>query len=139
MKPFVKISLLAITIVGLSGIFAGVYLFNEQHLDLRSTAPDFEISATGLQKAFDENEADAASKYVNRIIEVTGTVQSVKSGEQNIASISLQTGSIISSVICTFVSKSDLSGLVPGIQVKVRGECSGFLMDVLLNNCVLIK
>ena len=139
MKPFVKISLLAITIVGLSGIFAGVYLFNEQHRDLRSSTPDFEITAIGLQKAFDENEAAAASKYVNRIIEVTGTVQSVKSGEQNIASISLQTGSIFSSVICTFVSKSDLSGLVPGTQVTVRGECSGFLMDVLLNNCVLIK
>ncbi len=139
MKPLIKISLLAILIIALSGIFAGVYLFNKQDRDVRGVTPDFKLTAAELQKAFDENEADATSKYVNRIIEVTGIIQSVKAGEQNIASISLQTGSVLSSVICTFVSKSDLSGLIPGKQITVRGECSGFLMDVLLNNCVLIK
>ncbi len=139
MKTYIKIALFVVFFLALAGIGFGLYLFNLQHKDLMKVSPDFVLTAADLQKAFENNEADAGAKYVNRIIEVTGSVGSVKRGEDNIISITLETRSDISSVICTFAAESDTSKLVPGMQVTIRGECSGFLMDVLLNNCVLIK
>jgi hypothetical protein len=139
MKKSVKIALVAVAFLGLAGICVALYLFNMQHKNLQKTKPDFVMTSIDLQKAFEENEAVSIGKYVNKIIEVTGTIESVKAGEGNITNVALKTGSELSSVICTLSPQSDPTTLVSGNEVKIRGECSGFLMDVLLNDCVIIK
>jgi hypothetical protein len=139
MKTSVKIALAVVLIIALGGILGGLYLFNKQHADLQKSKPDFVLTASDLQKAFEDNEADATAKYVNKVIEVSGTIESVKTGEGNVTNVTFKTGSDLSSVICTLSPQSDASKLVPGNEATIRGECSGFLMDVLLNNCVIIK
>lgn len=138
MKPSVKISLFVVFFLALAGILIALYLFNMQHKDLQKVKPAFIISAVDLQKAFEENETSAASTYVNKVLEVTGTIASVKKGENNVLSIVLKTGSDLSTVICTFPPETDPAKFTAGNQITVRGECSGFLMDVLLNNCVTL-
>jgi hypothetical protein len=101
--------------------------------------PDFIITATLLQKEFEDDEAAASSKYINKILEVTGTIASIKPADKQIISISLNTASGLSSIICTFEAINDPSRLRNGDEITLRGECSGFLMDVLLNNCALIE
>jgi hypothetical protein len=139
MKTSVKILLGVVLFIGLVGIGVGIYLFRMPHKDLGKAKPDFVITAVDLQKAFEENESAATAKYVNKIIEVSGTIESVKPGEGNSLNVTLKTGSDLSSVICTFVSSSNPTKLTAGNHVTIRGECSGFLMDVLLNNCSLMK
>lgn len=138
MKPLVKIALFVVFFLALAGILTALYLFNKQHKDLEKVKPDFVISAIDLQKAFEENETSAASTYVNKVLEVTGIIESVKTGENNVLSIVLKTGNDLSTVICTFTPEIDPSKFTPGNQITARGECSGFLMDVLLNNCVIL-
>lgn len=138
MKPFVKIALFVVFFLALAGIFTALYLFNMQHKDLQKAKPDYVISAVDLQKAFEENESLAVSTYVNKVLEVNGIIESVKKGEQNVLSITLKAGSDLSAVICTFPAETDSSKFIPGNQITVRGDCSGFLMDVLLNNCVIL-
>lgn len=139
MKTYVKVALFVVFFMALAGILGALYLFNMQHKDLQKIRPEYTITASVLQKAFEDNETDASAKYMKKIIEVSGTVESVKTGEGNVTSITFKTDSELSSVICTLVPNFDTSKLLPGSQVVVRGECSGFLMDVLLNNCVVIK
>jgi len=139
MKTYVKIALFAVTFIALSLILAALYMYNLKHTDMAKARPDFVVSATFLQKAFDDNETAASAKYINKIIEVTGKIASIKPAENNIINISLETGDELSSIICTFSAISDPSKLKEGDDIVVRGECSGFLMDVLLNNCALIK
>jgi tRNA 2-selenouridine synthase SelU len=110
-----------------------------QDKNLQKAKPDFAMTSIDLQRAFEDNEAVSIAKYANKIIEVTGTIESVKAGEGNITNVALKTGSELSSVICTLSSQSDPAALVSGREVTIRGECSGFLLDVLLNNCVVIK
>jgi len=138
MKKHIMIALFVVFFMALAGILAALYLFNLQHKDLLKVKPDFVFTATDLQKAFDEDEAAATAKFVNKIIEVTGIIESVKTGEGNILSVTLKTGSVFSSVICTFPPGTDSSVFVVGKQVVIRGECSGLLMDILLNNCVVV-
>ena len=139
MKKSAKTALSVVILLGLTGLGVGLYLYNKQDKNLRNEKPDFIITSIDLQKAFEEDEAASIARYVNKIIEVTGTIESVKAGEGDITSVILKTGRGLSSVICTLSSNADPAALVSGNEVVIRGECSGFLMDVLLNNCVIIK
>ena len=139
MKLYVKIALGVVTLIALAGILAALYMFNMKHKDMAKAKADFVLSASALQKAFEDDEIGASIKYTNKILEVSGKIASVKPAEQNIISISLATESDLSSVICTFNDISDPSSFKKGDEITLRGECSGFLMDVLLNNCAVIQ
>lgn len=139
MKTYVKISLAVVSLLALAGILGALYMYNMKHTDMAKAKPDFVISASSLLKVFEENEADASVKYINKIIEVDGVIQSVKTSDNNIVNISLATESDFSSVIATFTSIGDYTQFKAGDKITLRGECSGFLMDVLLNNCAVIK
>ena len=138
MKTPVKISLILVFIVVVAGIATAVWLFYKKPADLGKTKPDIIITSSELQKEFEINESEAGTKYTNKILEVTGTIASIKKEGEEQPSITLKTDSDFSSVICTLASSGDISVLAAGDEVTIRGECSGYLMDVLLNNCVII-
>jgi hypothetical protein len=139
MKTSVKIALFVVFFIALGGILAALYMFNMKHTDTAKAKPDFVVTATDLQKEFENNETAASTKYINKIVEVKGTIASIRPAENNSVNITLVTGSEMSSVICTFITLADHSKLIVGDSVTIRGECSGYLMDVLMNNCALIK
>jgi hypothetical protein len=138
MKPYVKIALFVVFFIAVGSILVALSLYFKKHSDLATTKPDYVITATALQKEFENNEKTASEKYINKVLEVNGTVSSVTQADNSNINISLKTESDLSSVICTFAG-TDMSRFKTGEEVKLRGECSGFLMDVLLNNCALIK
>lgn len=138
MKTSVKIALFVVFFMALAGILFGLYLFNLKDKDLQKVKPDFVISASDLQKAFEGNETTANTTYLSKVIEVTGIINDMKSGEGNTVNVSLKTDSPLSSVICTFQAMTVLQKFKTGDKITIRGQCSGFLMDILLNNCVVV-
>jgi hypothetical protein len=138
MKPYVKIALFVVFLFAVGSILIALSLYFKKHSNLATTKPDFVITATALQKEFEDNEKTASEKYIKKIIEVRGIVGSVTQADSSNINISLKTGSDLSSVICTFAG-TDKSKFKTDQDITIRGECSGFLMDVLLNNCALIK
>jgi hypothetical protein len=139
MKTYIKVALFFVSFITLAGILAALYMYNLKHTDMAKAKPDYVITATQLQKEFEDNETTASAKYTNKIIEVTGKIVSIKPADNNVTNITLATGSDFSSVICTFPAIADPSKLLQGSEITLRGECSGYLMDVLLNNCAVIK
>lgn len=138
MKPYVKVALFVVLVFAVAGILYALTLYNKKHPDTSKVKPDFIITATSLQKEFEESEAAASAKYINKIIEVSGSIASVAKVNGNNVNISLNTGNDLSSVICTFAS-ADPSKYKAGDEITIRGECSGFLMDVLLKNCAIVQ
>lgn len=138
MKTYVKVALFIVTFIALSAILAALYFYNLKSTNMAKARPDIIITASALQKAFEVDETKASIEYINKILEVTGNIASVKPAENGAISISMVTESDLSSVICTFNAVADPSVFRVGDQITLRGECSGFLMDVLLNNCALI-
>jgi hypothetical protein len=139
MKTYVKVALVFVAFIAIGAIFAALYLYNLKAKDMSKAKPDFVITASALLKAFEEDETKASATYITKTVEVTGKIGSVKPAENMVVSISLITDSELSSVICTFPSVKDASVFRAGDEITLRGECSGFLMDVLLNNCALIQ
>jgi hypothetical protein len=138
MKPYIKIALFVVLFIALSGILVGLIMFNKKHPDTAKARPDFIITAVALQKEFDNNEAAASARYINKILEVNGTIASVTPADSSHLNIALKTRSDMSSIICTFPAISGSPGFKSGDEITLRGECSGFLMDVLLNNCAIV-
>jgi hypothetical protein len=138
MKPIIKIALFVVFFVALGGILAALIMFNKKHVDTSKAKPDYVLTATALQKEFEENEKEASARYIKKIIEVSGDIASITPADSNNLNISLKTGNELSSVICTFPASGEALKLKPGDEVTLRGECSGFLMDVLLNNCATV-
>jgi len=138
MKTYVKVALFFVTFIAIAAILAALYFYNLKSANMAKAKPDFIVTASALQKAFEADETKASTTYINKIVEVTGKIASVKPAENQVVSISMVTESDLSSVICTFPAVSDPAVFKVGDEITVRGECSGFLMDVLLNNCALI-
>ena len=138
MKPYIKITLFIVLVIALITILTALIEFNKRHADTAKVRPDFVITATTLQKEFEDNETAASARYINKIIEVSGIIANTALSDSAHLNISLKTGSDISSVNCVFPAIGDLSKFKPGDEVILRGECSGFLMDVLLKNCAII-
>jgi cytochrome c-type biogenesis protein CcmE len=139
MKTTYKIVLAVVSVIAVAGVLFGLYMYNLKPKDLQKVKPDFVVTAPDLIKAFETDENAATAKYVNNIVEVSGTIQSVKPGENNALTISLNSGNDISSVICTLQGNTEPNNFRPGEQIIIRGTCSGFLMDVLLNNCAVVQ
>lgn len=138
MKLWVKIVLFAVLVIVITAICVGLNKFNLKHPDTAKAKPDFVVTATMLQKEFEDNEGTASSKYINKILEVNGTIASVTPADSTHLNIALKTRSDISSVICSFQNITDPSKYKTGEEITLRGECSGFLLDVLLKNCSII-
>jgi hypothetical protein len=146
MKLYVKIALFVVLFIAISGILAALYLFNLKHTNLAKSKPDFFITASVLQKDFADNDVTASARYINKILEVEGTIVSITHSDSTNTNISLKTGCDASSVICTFPAIKGFSKFKAGEEITLRGQCSGFTqlfsgeppLDVLLNNCALI-
>jgi len=139
MKTYVKVALFVVAFIALSAILAALYMYNLKATDMSKAKPDFIITASALQQEFEVDEAAASTRYVNKILEVTGKITSIVPGANNSITITLVTENDFSSVICTFPAIADPSVLKTGQEITLRGGCSGFLMDVQLNNCAIIK
>jgi hypothetical protein len=139
MKTYTKIALFVVSFVALSVILAALYYYNLKQTDMSKAKPDYVLSSALLLKAFEDNETDASTKYINKILEVTGIISVVENASDNTLNVSLISGSDHSSVICTFPAIKVPELFTPGKEITLRGECSGYLMDVLLNNCAVIK
>ncbi len=128
--------LLAILVVGIA-IGKGVQMYTKGPVSIADEKVDLSISPQSLIKDFTTDEAAANTKYMNQVIQVDGTVQTVvKNGDQY--QVSLQTGNPMSAVTVTFEKAQDLSNYAPGDNIKLKALCSGFLMDVEMTNGVLI-
>lgn len=95
------------------------------------------IRATELFKAFEENESSANTKYLNRVIEVTGIVSEVFANQENNTVVILKSDDLLFGISCTLEhSAADLN---PGNSIVLKGICTGYLSDVVLTHCVLVK
>jgi len=137
-KRNILITLAIIFVIGLIGGSYGLYLFFKKHKDLSKEKPDFQLTATALSSEFEANETEASKKYIDKVVEVNGPVESIEMGSDSTINVTLKEAGATSGVICAFQGRG-----INDVKVKkgdiaiIRGECSGFLFDVLLNNCVL--
>jgi hypothetical protein len=130
--------LIALLIAALLG---GAYAwreYNRGHESMTETKADLTASAGELYSAFSTDEAAANAKYLDKTIEISGKV-SATSTEEGTTTITLFADSETGGVTCKLdpLSKHARITFQEGEQITVKGICTGYLMDVVVERAVV--
>ena len=112
--------------------------FKKSEARVASKKADVEIEAVRLLQDYEMDESAANAKYLDKIVVVTGTIASVNEDSLGI-SLYLKENDAITGVICSFdKSTLSVSSVQAGSAISIKGICTGYLMDVVLNKCALV-
>ncbi|MEM6316948.1 MAG: hypothetical protein AAF960_04720 [Bacteroidota bacterium] len=136
-KPL-KYSLMAIATLVVIGGIATTFIFNAPKMTVENKSVDFQLSATELYQEYNENESVADQKYIDQVIEVSGTIFELSTDQQGATVVLLATGDSGAGVLCTLVADAAFDKKV-GDSVTLKGVCTGKLMEVVLNRCVTVE
>lgn len=132
-KRIIIIVLILIVLVG--GI--AFYLFNKKVESLEKAEADYSLTADELFDAFEENEQAALEKYEGRILEISGEVVDIQQSEQ-LMNVTLKAeNALLGGVSCSFRQLEN--EIQAGDEIIIKGKCHGFLMNVILSNCVIVN
>lgn len=101
---------------------------------------DHQLQATQLYQDFNEDESSSNTKYVGKVLEVVGTVNRVAPDGKEKILLVLDTNAD-GEVHCQLsaATNTDITKIPIGKTIKVKGTCSGFLLDVMLDECIIIE
>lgn len=137
-----KIIWFALTVVMLGlivGAFTYLYVFRKAEVSVASQKADIEIKAAELLKKFTDDENSANKLFLDKVIIVDGLISSITEDSTSV-SIYIKDASDIAGVQCGFDKTAiDKSRLQTGDAIRIKGVCTGFLMDVVLNKCSVEK
>ena len=96
-----------------------------------------EVTAAQLVKDYQANEAEANKKYLDKAIQVSGTVSDIKNNQDGNSTIMLASDDVFAGVLCTLKEKP--VNVTSGATITIKGICSGMLSDVRLREAVIVK
>lgn len=137
-----KIKLIAgaiVVVLTLFLLFLKLYIFRNSDTSVGSRKADTELNAGELIKSFETDELSANARYLNKVIEVKGIVDNIADTKNDIT-VYLKEKGKTAGVMCSF-AKIELKHktLKPGDTAIIKGVCNGYLMDVVLNKCAVVK
>lgn len=131
-----KITVLILLLIILVGGTIAYRMFTKPNRDV-ATEKGIVITAAQLVTEFQENESAANVKYLNKPIEVSGTVSNVAQNQEGITTVLLSSNDAMTGVFCTL--KENNPNIKTGTQVVIKGICNGMLSDVRLGEAILVK
>ena len=124
----------------------GLREFNRGHDDLASSKADHAIAAPELLAAFVNDESAANAQYVEKVLQVKGTITIIETGAGDApVNLMLDSGDPMAGILCEF-NEADLpKDWAAGAAVTVKGICAGYLGsdllpgNVILQRCVAVE
>lgn len=116
-----KIGLVILALV-LAAAVAGYFLWNKPHTDV-SSSEGIKVDAAALYQAFMTDSSAANTIYVDKVVEVTGTVKKISLNQQEQTVVVLQTSTGDAAINCTVEQKN--AGIKETDKIKLKGICTG--------------
>jgi uncharacterized protein YpmB len=118
-------------------VLSVLWVFRKASDNVASQVAAFEVDATNIVDAFTQNETTANAKFLGKVLLITGKIAMFDENKQEKKiSVTLKEKDADVGVICEFAEENiDEKLLVHGNNIKVKGVCTGFLMDVVLTKC----
>lgn len=125
----------AVVLLALIGVGTGIYLFYKKP-ETVDDKKGIEVAAMALSKEFAADESAANAKYLNKVIEVTGTVAETENNQDGGLMVILDTGDPMAGVQCAMRDKGVTA--TKGQQVTIKGFCSGSgITGISLTDCII--
>jgi hypothetical protein len=118
-----NILILFLAIIVIAAI-VGYSIWNEPHRDIKS-ATALKVSAVALYDNLTKDSANMKSKFVSRVVDVSGEVKQILKNQNGDQIILLKTNVSDGSVNCTMEEKAN--NVKPGNTISIKGICSGYI------------
>lgn len=115
--------------------------FQTQAQKQQAQYPQYEqypITAVQLFNEYEANEVAADNKYKNKIVVVTGTIESIGKDIFDEAYIRIKAGGSYNGILCSFSDEylNAFNKISKGQKITITGKVSGFMMgSVIVNDC----
>ncbi|MBN1184754.1 MAG: hypothetical protein JXB49_20880 [Bacteroidales bacterium] len=131
--------ILLAAILGIGGYI--VYVFTKAPESATNMKPEIVIKASEFFTSYEEDEEASNKLYLDKLIQVEGRIAEIFSNNSGDLNIILKEDDDFSGISCSFIPQEQekVKKLNTGDVVKIKGFCSGMLMDVVLNRCVLVE
>lgn len=131
MKKWIAIGFVLI----IAGVLGGYLYVNKPHRSV-SSEEGVAIAADSLFLAFQQDEATANARFLNAVLRVRGKIKSVEHNTEGKQVVVLETGDMMFGINCALDEEYPLK---EGDEVVVKGICTGYLADVVINQAVIEK
>jgi len=125
------------------GILITLLLYNfinHGKKDLISENAELVIFANNLFEEFEKDEIAATKMYNGKIIDVKGKIGEITKVNEKDLIFVLKEKDDIYGINCMILVKGvKLNHYLVGDSIIIRGILQGYLSDVILNNCAIIK
>ncbi|MEM8525711.1 MAG: hypothetical protein AAGG68_13800 [Bacteroidota bacterium] len=138
MKKRILILVGVVALLGAIGAF--VMTQPKAEMDVSKAKAALEINASNIYKSFSDNEVKANELYAGKVLEISGTLQAVDQDEAGNYKVTLDTEGQMGNVVCTLEnhSPSTVKTLEIGHPVAVKGVCTGYLFDVIIDKAIIL-
>jgi len=133
-KKRIILTIVVAIIIAVAGY--AYYIWNKPARDV-TKEKGIQITAIAIFDSFSNNEESANAQFLNKAIEVTGTVSDVKKNQAGETVVYLKSDDPVFGVNCTF--KQNPGAIKKGNTITFKGICTGYLSDVVINEGIMIK
>jgi hypothetical protein len=141
-----KILLGLLVVVGLLGAFYAYREYNRAPVNTAAAAPDEELTGAALIAAFEQDEAGATGRYVNKLIRVqavlldVSTTEPMTPDEKESHTLVIGSNEGSTTIRCSMDSSfsPQQTALTKGATITVQGICSGYNKDELLGSDIVL-
>lgn len=134
-KKLVLMAVVAL-VVGAGGAFFAYHEYNRTNADINDLKVDATVTADELFNAFEADALVAGEKYLGKVIEVSGKVQSVSDVVLLEAQAAMDGG-----VQASLKAGEKAEKAVVGAEIKLKCQCSGrddLFGSVVMKDCVIL-
>ena len=116
-----------------------LFIYYKPHRSVKKAEAAFTLPVTELVSAFTQDESRANALYLDKILEVKGTLKEIILNDSSLVLL-LGDSSQDTGISCYLLKdqKDFYKSLKKGDPVTVKGICNGMLFDVVLDKCILI-
>ena len=130
--------ILILAVFAIIGGAIGMYMYNKPHKAMVNMESTANVTSLEIIRAYQENETSANKQFLGKVVTLNGVVQAIEKSEG--LTLILEGTDLMTTIRCQLDHLTDhpsLDLLNPGDQVAVKGICTGFLMDVVLERCII--
>ena len=127
---------LAVVAVTALGGYYYVFVYAKTHHRNVQSEKGITIIADSLSAQFQANEKNANTLYLNKAVEVSGTIVSIDKNQEGKITLIIGRADSFSNVSVTLISTAPITQKV-GETITIKGVCTGALSDVIITEGVV--
>ncbi|MEL7162436.1 MAG: hypothetical protein AAFN92_16880 [Bacteroidota bacterium] len=136
-----KLLKIALPFLLVGGLLAYQFLQPSGPLDIHAAETEVTVNASGLYTSFETDETAANAAYVGKVIEVSGQLNAIEQDADGAYQLLLAADNPLGQVVCTLAdgTAAGLADATIGTTATVKGVCTGYLFDVVVDNATLLS